>query len=349
MKPRSWWMLHTSTNGTAKEAFWKKDISPSDILRHLKEPVGGTRSAIRAADYMETTLSLLKKKLLRMVKGEFNITDVLSRKQQEMISKATGCDYQIRSVKCPKSSIYRTITGECNNRKHSYFGASNHGYARWLPAEYEDGVSLPRGLTEGKLYNGFPLPLVRKVSNEIIHTANENVTQDQERSLIFMQWGQWVDHDLDLAPVTVRKINNKEVHCETSCTFELPCFPIKFPPDDPRIKDPNTCMPFVCTAPVCNARTFMREQINAITSFLDASMVYGSEVPLAKSLRNQTNQLGLMALNQNFTDAGLGLLPFENNSQSPCLFTNKIMNIPCFKAGSGGRILGFSLHSSAMP
>uniref|UniRef100_A0A8C3HS07 Myeloperoxidase n=1 Tax=Chrysemys picta bellii TaxID=8478 RepID=A0A8C3HS07_CHRPI len=230
-------------------------------------------------------------------------------------------------------------------RKHSYLGASNHGYARWLPAEYEDGVSLPKGLTEGKLYNGFPLPLVRNC--EIIWIVgwgrtNENVTQDQERSLIFMQWGQWVDHDLDLAPFTTTKIDNKEVHCETSCTFEPPCFPIQIPPDDPRIKDPNTCMPFVRTAPVCNARTFTREQINAITSFLDASMVYGSEVPLAKSIRNQTNQLGLMALNQNFTDAGLGLLPFENKSQSLCLFTNKAMNIPCFKAGKSSPVIALS-------
>ncbi|XP_034608803.1 myeloperoxidase-like [Trachemys scripta elegans] len=101
----------------AKEAIGEKDASPSDFLKHLKDPVAGTRSAIRAADYMETTLSLLKKKLRRLMKGKFNITDVLSRKQKEIISKATGCDYQIRSIKCPKSSIYRTITGECNNRE----------------------------------------------------------------------------------------------------------------------------------------------------------------------------------------------------------------------------------------
>ncbi|XP_074869603.1 myeloperoxidase-like isoform X2 [Carettochelys insculpta] len=317
----------------AKETLPKKNASPSDFLKHLKEPVAGTRSAIRAADYMETTLRLLNKKLLRLVKGQFNLTDILTKKQKEIISKATGCEYQVRSIRCPKNSIYRTITGVCNNRKHSYFGTSNRGYARWLPAEYEDGVSLPKGLTEGKLYNGFPLPLVREVSNEIIHTANENITQDEARSLFFMHWGQWVDHDLDLAPITTTTVSNTEVHCETSCTFELPCFPIKIPPNDPRIKDPNICMPFVRTAPVCNTQTSTREQINAITSFLDASMVYGSEEPLARSLRNQTNQLGLMALNQNFTDAGLGLLPFENKSQSLCLFTNKAMNIPCFKGG----------------
>lgn len=327
-------MLRTSTNGKkSKKELPKKSARPCDFLKHLKEPVAGTRSAIRAADYLETTLKILKKKLLRMVKGEFNLTDVLSKKQKEMISKMTGCDYQIRPITCPESSPYRTITGECNNRKNAYFGASNHGYARWLPAEYEDGVCLPKGLEEGKLYNGFPLPLVRQVSNEIIHTANENVTPDQARSLFFMHWGQWVDHDLDLAPFTTTKIDNQDVHCETSCVFEPPCFPIKIPLNDPRIKDPNTCMPFVRSAPVCNAKTFTREQINAITSFLDAGMVYGSEVPLARSLRNQTNQLGLLALNQNFTDAGLGLLPFENKSQSLCVLTNKTANIPCFKAG----------------
>lgn len=95
----------------------------------------------------------------------------------------------------------------------------------------------------------------------------------------------------------------------------------------------NSCMPFIQSASVCNPRTFTREQINAVTSFIDASTVYGSEASVAKSIRNQTNQLGLMAVNQNFTDAGLELLPFENTTKSVCVLTNKSMNIPCFKAG----------------
>lgn len=92
-------------------------------------------------------------------------------------------------------------------------------------------------------------------------------------------------------------------------------------------------MPFIQSASVCNPRTFTREQINAVSSFIDASMVYGSEDSVAKSLRNQTNQMGLLAVNQNFTDAGLELLPFENKTKSVCVLTNKSMNIPCFKAG----------------
>ncbi|NXY48386.1 PERM Myeloperoxidase, partial [Ceuthmochares aereus] len=306
--------------------------NPMDFLKHLKDPVGTTRSAIRAADYMETTLNLLKKKLQQSGKWRFNVTDLLDRKQRDILSKETGCDYQTRSIKCPEQDMYRTTTGECNNRKHPELGSSNRAFARWLPAVYEDGVSVPRGATEGKLYNGFPLPLVRKVSNEIARTANENITQDQELSLVFMHWGQWVNHDIDLAPSSGAGAS-LELHCETDCAFRSPCFPIKFPPDDPRMLRSNSCMPFIQSASVCNPRTFTREQINAVSSFIDASPVYGSEDSVAKSIRNLTNLLGLMAVNQNFTDAGLELLPFENKTKSICVLTNKSMNIPCFKAG----------------
>ncbi|XP_032057022.1 eosinophil peroxidase-like [Aythya fuligula] len=313
-----------------KQKLEEKVASSMDFLKHLKEPVGRTRCAVRAADYLETTLKLLKGKLQLLGKGRFNVTDLLDRKQKEMISRETGCDYH--SIKCPEDDIYRTITGECNNRKHSHFGASNHAFVRWLPAAYEDGVSVPRGVSEGKLYNGFPLPLVRRVSNELARTGNENVTQDQELSLFFMHWGQWVSHDIDLAPSSGAGAN-PDLHCETDCTFKSPCFPIKFPPDDPRVLRSNSCMPFIQSASVCNSRTFTREQINAVSSFIDASMVYGSEDSVAKSLRNQTSWMGLLAVNQNFTDAGLELLPFENKTKSICVLTNKSMNIPCFKAG----------------
>uniref|UniRef100_A0A8C8EFF0 Lactoperoxidase n=1 Tax=Otus sunia TaxID=257818 RepID=A0A8C8EFF0_9STRI len=283
-----------------KKNLEEKVANPMDFLKHLKDPVGRTRSAVRAADYLETTLKLLKIKLQLSGKWRFNVTDLLDRKQKEVISKETGCDYQIRSIKCPKHDIYRTITGECNNRKHSHLGSSNRAFARWLPAAYEDGVSVPRGASEGKLYNGFPLPLVRTYS-----------CPDRQGKVIRIG----------------------ELHCETDCAFKSPCFPIKFPPDDPRMLRSNLCMPFIQSASVCNPRTFTREQINAVSSFIDASTVYGSEDSVAKSIRNQTDHLGLMAVNQNFTDAGLELLPFENKTKSVCVLTNESLNIPCFKAG----------------
>lgn len=68
---------------------------------------------------------------------------------------------------------------------------------------------------------------VREVSNQIIATSNQNITEDEGRSLAFMHWGQWVDHDLDLAPMTETDIHNKEGECDTSCHYAPPCFPIK--------------------------------------------------------------------------------------------------------------------------
>ncbi|NXG03269.1 PERM Myeloperoxidase, partial [Sakesphorus luctuosus] len=317
---------------TLKRKLKEDFASPMDLLKHLKDPVGTTRSAVRAADYMETTLKLLQRRLHFSGKRRFNVTDLLSREQEEMILRGTGCDVQTRSTKCPKEDVYRTITGECNNRKHPQLGSSNRAFARWLPAEYEDGVAVPRGATDGRSYNGFPLPLVRKVSNEIAHTANEDITADQELSLVFMHWGQWVNHDIDLAPASGEGAS-LELLCHTDCAFKPPCFPIKFPPDDPRWAGPGTCMPFVRSAPACGPTVSPREQLNAVTSFIDASTLYGSDNALARSLRNLTGQLGLMATNQDFTDTGLELLPFENVTSSVCVLTNRSANIPCFKAG----------------
>lgn len=45
-------------------------------------------------------------------------------------------------------------------RRSPTLGASNRAFARWLPAEYEDGVSLPFGWTSGVKRSGFPVPLV---------------------------------------------------------------------------------------------------------------------------------------------------------------------------------------------
>lgn len=47
-------------------------------------------------------------------------------------------------------------------RKNPALGSANKALARWLPAEYEDGLSLPYGWTPGKTRNGFPLPQVKE-------------------------------------------------------------------------------------------------------------------------------------------------------------------------------------------
>lgn len=49
-----------------------------------------------------------------------------------------------------------------NFRRNPALGSANKALARWLPAEYEDGISLPFGWTPGKTRNGFLLPPVKE-------------------------------------------------------------------------------------------------------------------------------------------------------------------------------------------
>ena len=51
-------------------------VSPSDVLRLLKQPVGQTRNAVRAADYMDNAVKLLVGSLERRSKRSINATGV---------------------------------------------------------------------------------------------------------------------------------------------------------------------------------------------------------------------------------------------------------------------------------
>ncbi|KAL6078002.1 hypothetical protein STEG23_027981 [Scotinomys teguina] len=304
-----------------------------DLLAYFKQPVAATRRVVQAADYMHVALGLLEEKLQAQGSGPFNVTDVLTEPQLHLLSQASGCALQDQVEKC--SNKYRTITGRCNNKKRPWLGASNQALARWLPAEYEDNRSRPFGWTPGKRRNGFLLPLVRAVSNQIVRFPSKKLTSDQGRSLMFMQWGQFIDHDLDFSPESPARVAfSVGVDCEKTCAQLPPCFPIKIPRNDPRIKNQRDCIPFFRSAPACpQNKNKVRNQINALTSFVDASMVYGSEVSLALRLRNQTNYWGLLATNHRFQDNGRALMPFDRLHEDPCLLTNRSARIPCFLAG----------------
>ncbi|XP_018410501.1 PREDICTED: eosinophil peroxidase-like [Nanorana parkeri] len=324
---------YKTTRFILKERLRKKDVGARDLMAYFKQPVAGSRNYIRAADYMGTTLQLLAEKVKYFSDRPFNISDILTENQLNAISKISGCEAQYRPMVC-QDSPYRTITGSCNNRRNPSLGASNTGFLRLIPPEYEDGLSLPRGWTDNRPINGFRLPLARQVSNEIVRFPTENITLDSGRALIFMQWGQWTDHDLDLSPETPARSTFLEgIDCDLSCAQEPPCFPLKIPPNDPRFTNRSDCIPLFRSSPVCTPGSPIREQINILTSYLDGSQVYGSDLPLAAKLRNNTNQLGLMAINQNFTDNGLPYLPFETVEEDFCVLTNRSSGIPCFLGG----------------
>lgn len=67
------------------------------------------------------------------------------------------------------------------------------------------------------------------------------------------------------------------------------CYPILIPPDDPFYGEwEEDCLNFVRTAMCSQCKLGPREQVNQITAFIDASMVYGSTDNETRSLWTRT-------------------------------------------------------------
>ncbi|XP_028269796.1 eosinophil peroxidase-like isoform X2 [Parambassis ranga] len=325
--------------------------NPSEILRLLKQPVGLSRSAVRAADYMENAVTLIKRSLPRRQKRSINATDLISEEDLKVIATLTGCAQQQRVPSCaptPNLDRYRTASGVCNNRNNPRWGSSNTPLARWLPSEYEDGISTPKGWTSDQRVNGHFLPLVREVSNNIL-AANGDLINDPLYTHMVTIFGQWTDHDLSFTPhsPSIRSFN-EGVDCQKTCARTEPCFPIEIPKNDSR-PGPRTdeCFPFFRSAPACGSGNTgylfgdrnRRQQMNTLTAYIDASQVYGSDDTKARFLRDLSTDKGLLRVNTQFTDNGNELLPFSTASVNPCATRARITNVsnaqevPCFVAG----------------
>lgn len=327
-------------------------VRPHDALRLMKQPRADTRTAVRSADYMAQTLRLLHDRVHRVHKRSLNATDLLSAEDLMKLAEITGCLGRVRLPNCrttPNLNRYRTATSVCNNLNNPRLGASNTAFTRWLPSEYDDGISQPKGFLNQTI-NGVFLPLVRQVSNNILATTDAGVVNDQEFTHFVTLFGQWNDHDLTFTPFSpsIKSFANG-INCDESCENTEPCIPIAIPPNDPRLTPgPESCIPAFRSAPACgtgySAYNFggdanSREQINALTSFLDLGQVYGSEEKLALDLRNLTNNGGLLRANTEFRDNGRELLPFSSVNTNMCATRQRVTNdtnareVPCFIAG----------------
>nr|BAA76689.1 homologue of mammlian thyroid peroxidase [Halocynthia roretzi] len=346
-------MLNVNRAIRRTDIHWRKDTvwdSPMDLFQFFKRPPNEDAERMaRASDIFETTVNYVNEKVLqkyRRMKRRVNATDVLSSKTLRDLAAFSGCIGNPLLKQCPDTCIaskYRTITGQCNNLQNVYWGSSNHQLVRWQPSQYENGFSHPIGWNAETLRNNYRMPLVRKVSNDIIQTSNTNVTDDTDYSHMLVVWGQYIDHDFDLTPQSLSTSTFQGLtNCQQTCRNEPPCFPILLPGEDSKRADAE-CLPFFRSSAVCGSGETSslfnelkpREQMNAVTSFLDASTVYGSTDRMAYNLRNHTTDEGLMRVNDRFYDEGGRIfLPFNPNN--PCVQDQSDASgerIPCFTAG----------------
>ncbi|XP_074495897.1 eosinophil peroxidase-like [Sebastes fasciatus] len=321
--------------------------SPSEVLRLLKQPFGQTRTAVRAADYMDNAIRLVKRSLEKRQKRSSNNTVSLADEDLHIIAQLTGCASHHRLYACSTSGKvdkFYTADNACNNKKHPQWGVSNTALARWLHPEYQNGLSLPRGWDYYYRFNNHRLPLVREVSNTLLQTSNSNVDSDTLYTGLLVTFSQWIDHDLSLTPTSpVIRSFSLGKDCDKSCDRIDPCFPIKIPSQDPHHgTNSKKCMPFIRSAPACGSHHSyysVRQQMNAVTSFLDGGQVYGSDANRARFLRDFDSKKGLLRINKQYKDGNRPLMPFSTMTPNMCATRVRITGdstakeVPCFEAG----------------
>uniref|UniRef100_A0A4X2KUJ2 Thyroid peroxidase n=1 Tax=Vombatus ursinus TaxID=29139 RepID=A0A4X2KUJ2_VOMUR len=344
-------MVDNALYNTMKRNLKKRELnSPAQLFSFSKLPERTSRDVSRAAEIMETSIQSVKEKVSPQHEKSWHPTDVLSADFLSTITKVSGCLPYMLPPKCPNTCLakkYRLITGACNNRDNPRWGAANTALARWLPPVYEDGVSQPRGWNPNFLYNEFPLPLVREVTRKIIHASNEAVTEDDQYTDLLMVWGQYIAHDIAFTPQsTSRATFWGGIDCQKTCESQNPCYPIQLSANETLSKGME-CLPFYRSSPACGtgdqgslfgnlSKSNPRQQMNSLTSFLDASTVYSSTPAIEQKLRNLTSEEGLLQVNTLYEDGGREYLPFVTQVPSPCaqaLNTEESERIECFLAG----------------
>lgn len=159
----------------------------------------------------------------------------------------------------------RSIDGTGNHPDDPQRNASFTPLARIAPADYADGISSLAG--PGR-------PSARVVSN-IVVAQDELVANPYGTSDFLWQWGQFLDHDIDLS---------EGVDPPEPAPIEVPAGDPAFDPDGTGV----VVIPLNRSVHDLETGTDPenpREQLNEITGWIDASNVYGSDPERAGALR----------------------------------------------------------------
>jgi hypothetical protein len=196
-------------------------------------------------------------------------------------------ELELLEARCLLDAGFRTITGYGNNVAQPTEGQAGTDLIRISPVAYANGISTPSQ----------PNTLsARQISNDLNNQSdpifsgadNLGAPQSQDLSDFAYVWGQFIDHDMDLTTTNSGQL------------FNIPADPTR--PNDPMGVEQFTRSTFDPTTGTSTSNP--RQQVNANTSFLDLSQVYGSSQVVADALR--TFKGGLLK-----TSPG-DLLPYNN-------------------------------------
>ena len=296
--------------------------------------------------------------------------NLLTSDELEQLYDMTGCLNATPPRDCSKEvnvNNYRTFDGVCNNLKNPTYGATTTPFRRILPAAYEDGVSVPRGysqaivnctssgteyctsedgcdpttsfhstaVAESSTCINFqpPLPSSRYTSWQIILDKEPS---EYPYTHILMQFAQFVDHDINMGPDTSDSAAPPCNHCD----FTDVCDPIRVSGNDTYFGlgtlQNADCLPLRRTASECvydpPGQMPPRQQLNDVTSYLDASTVYASTRNNANRLR--TFQNGLLKSSPPLFPGTKEILPYDTDCEGDsCDYVQCMFNQTCFLCG----------------
>ena len=315
----------------------RQHSSPSELLALLRFPSSGTVNLAKAAEIFDEAIQIYESNFTADDAATTGIPLHLSDCELLTLAKLSGCVSHRPTPNCSDICYhrrYRTFDGTCNNIRQPLRGAAETPFGRLLDANYDNDLSLPRGWTRS-------LPSPRSITHDLLSSRGRQLREDFNFTLMLMQIGQFLDHDLDIAPVTPSRDSFENgISCDETCENTSPCFPIPVPDHDVRIRN-KECLSFTRSSAVCGTgassllvgrAAYRREQINQITSYIDASLIYGSSQERADLLRNKTSGKGLLRRGER-SSTGHYYLPYDTTSAVDCDQGTNAGRSLCFLAG----------------
>lgn len=157
---------------------------------------------------------------------------------------------------------YRTINGRFNNLARPWLGSAGIAFTRVVEPAYGD----PAGLLPARMEGASP----RAISQVLADQGGISMLSVHGDTNLMWLWGQFLDHDIDETPIAKPKEP----------------FDISIPSGDPWFDPMGTgTVRMALDRSGYQMISGRREQVNNITAFIDASMVYGSDAPRAAELR----------------------------------------------------------------
>lgn len=208
--------------------------------------------------------------------GPLMATGVIAQEQDAAVADGTPAISPVLRINHPRhrglrhhppgaADWVRTIDGSGNNLGDPDMGAAFTPLRRRAASDYGDGVSSLAGQHR---------PGPREISN-MVNAQDRPIANRARASDFLWQWGQFLDHDLDLTD----GINPPE-----PAKIPMPTGDPYFDPAWTGVQEMTFNRSIYDPASGTDGSN-PRQQLNEVTAWIDASNVYGSDPERAKALR----------------------------------------------------------------